>query len=118
MHSVKTLSRLEMQSAGTQEKFVKLKNVNGTVDNVCKCGGWLEHWKRFSGQSIPPFCPTEGCIQRAEVGAHVQKDNSPDDGWYIVPLCKTHNAETGKSLTISDSVTLVSANTGSTCGKK
>jgi hypothetical protein len=96
---------------------MKLKNINWTDNTTCSCGSWLEYWKKFSGQTLPVFCPEEKCIQMSEVGAHVQKANSNDESWYIVPLCKTHNGETGKSLTISDSVNLVSANVGRTCGK-
>ena len=96
---------------------MKVKNINGTRDNTCKCGSWLDHWKTFSGQSVPTYCPEEKCTQKPEVGAHVQKDSSTDDSWYIIPLCKTHNGETGESLTVSDSVTLVSANVSKTCGK-
>ncbi len=96
---------------------MKVKNINGTSDNTCKCGSWLEHWKKFSKRDLPTFCPEEKCTQKPEVGAHVQKDGGSDSSWYIVPLCKTHNGETGKSLTISDFVHLVSANVSTTCGK-
>ena len=96
---------------------MKVKNINGTSDNTCKCGSWLEHWEQFSGQDLPKDCPVENCHQTPEVGAHVQKDGEPGSSWYIVPLCKTHNGETKKSLTISDDVLLVSANVGITCGK-
>ena len=96
---------------------MKVKNINGTSDRVCKCGSWLAHWKNFSYQSAPSSCPVERCNQKAELGAHVQKDSFTDSSWYIVPLCNQHNGETGKSLTINDSVKLVSANVSSTCGK-
>ncbi len=95
---------------------MKVNNINGTSQNSCSCGSWLQHWKNFSGQSVPAYCPEQKCHERPEVGAHVQKDGSSDTSWYIVPLCKTHNAETGKSLTVSDSITLVSANVSRTCG--
>jgi hypothetical protein len=72
----------------------------------------------FSGQGLPTYCPEKTCTQKPEVGAHVQKDGSYDSAWYIVPLCKIHNAETGKSLEVSDSMTLVSANVNETCGKE
>jgi hypothetical protein len=107
-----------MLTTGRKELIVYVKNINGTTDADCACGGWLEHWKKFSGQPLPIFCPEESCIREPEMGAHVQKYDSPDAGWYIVPLCRMHNGETGKSLTISDSVNLVSANVESTCGKK
>ena len=95
-----------------------VNNINGTSDNSCKCISWLEHWKKFSGRSLPEFCPEENCTQSPEIGAHVQKDSSisSDRNWYIVPLCKKHNAETGKTLNIFD-IPLVSANVSQTCGK-
>ena len=96
---------------------MKVRNINGTRDNVCRCGGWLQHWKNFSGQSLPTYCPEASCMNTPDVGAHVQKDNSTDESWYIIPLCSTHNAQTGKSLTVSDSIALVSANVSKTCGK-
>lgn len=96
---------------------MKVKNINGTSDNTCKCNSWFEHWKKFSGQSLPTNCPVVKCTQKPEVGAHVQKDSSTDNSWYIVLLCKTHNGETGKSLEISDSTKLASANVSETCGK-
>lgn len=96
---------------------MKVKNINGTSQNTCKCDSWLGHWEKFSGQSLPIYCPEVKCTQKPEVGAHVQKDSSTDSSWYIVPLCKAHNGETGKSLEISGSVTLVSANVSETCGK-
>jgi hypothetical protein len=95
---------------------VKIKNINGTSDNTCKCGSWLDHWKKYTGQAVPTHCPESKCTQKPEVGAHVQKDSASDDAWYIIPLCKTHNAEKGKSLTVSDNVALASANVSKTCG--
>jgi hypothetical protein len=97
---------------------MEVKNINGTVQNTCKCGSWLEHWENFSGQSLPIYCSDSLCTQKPEVGAHVQKANSADDSWYIVPLCKAHNGKTGESLTIMDFIELVSANVSLTCGKK
>jgi hypothetical protein len=96
---------------------MRVKNINGTSARTCKCGSWLDHWKNFSGQSLPHLCPEEKCLNVPTVGAHVQKDSLIDNDWYIVPLCRMHNAETGKSLYISDSVKLVSANVSETCGK-
>ncbi len=95
---------------------MKVKNINGTSGNTCKCGSWLNHWMNFSQQSPPPFCPEEWCIGKPELGAHVQKDNSTDTGWYIVPLCSKHNGQIGQSLTIVDKIALVSAHVTRTCG--
>ena len=51
------------------------------------------------------------------MGAHVQKGGtSTDQKWYIYPLCKAHNQQTGE-LEVSDSYRLVSANKSETCGK-
>lgn len=94
---------------------MKVRNINGTSANTCKCGSWLNHWKKFSHQSLPATCPVIGCWEPPEVGAHVQKDNSTDKSWYIIPLCKKHNAK-ADSLTVSDSIKLVSANVSNTCG--
>ena len=97
---------------------MKIRNINGTSDNTCKCSSWLNHWEKFSGQTLPTFCSEKTCTQKPEVCAHVQKDSSTDTSWYIVPLCKTHNGETGKALEIGASVRLASANVSNTCGKK
>ena len=101
----------------TKEKTMKVKNINGTSTITCKCGSWLDHWKNFSGQLLSSFCSEVTCMQRAEVGAHVQKDSATDKSWYIVPLCKVHNAKTGDSIYIIDDIKLVSANVSETCGK-
>lgn len=95
---------------------MQVTNIDGTSDNTCRCGSWLDHWKRFSGQRAPTLCPEVRCTEAPEVGAHVQKVGSAD--WYIVPLCKTHNAARGQTISISDSIPLVSANVSQTCGKK
>ena len=103
----------------TKETLTKVTNINGTSDNTCKCSSWLEHWKKYGGGSeLPKWCAEKGCVQKPEAGAHVQMDSTADRGWYIVPLCSKHNAETGKSLDVSDSTKLVSANVSETCGKK
>jgi len=96
---------------------MKVTNINGTSDNTCKCGSWLEHWKKYSGQSLPEFCPVEDCFEEPEVGAHVQKNSLTDKSWYIIPLCKTHNGKQGQSLEV-DVVKLAPANVKETCGKK
>ena len=96
---------------------MKVINVNGTSDNTCKCGSWLDHWKKYSGQILGKHCSEKKCTNGPEVGAHVQKDSSTDKSWYIVPLCKPHNGENGKSLELIDGIALASANVGQTCGK-
>jgi hypothetical protein len=95
-----------------------VSNMRSTSHLNCECGTWLDHWKRFSRQDVPRFCPTAGCWQAAQVGAHVQKNSPTDRNEYIVPLCKGCNAKLGAPLEISDNVALVSANISGTCAKK
>ncbi len=99
---------------------MKLKNINGTSQTTCACGSWLNHWKKFSGQSVT-YCPCKeprpnGCLRKDLVGAHVQKADSPDNKWYIFPLCSVHNQSMGV-LEVSDNYKLVSANKKETCEK-
>ena len=77
---------------------MRVNNVNGTSDNTCKCESWLEHWSKFGGGILPPSCREKVCTTNLEFGTRVQKDSFKDKGWYIVPLCKDHNGQTGKSL--------------------
>jgi len=48
----------------------------------------------------------------------MQKAGSTDANWYNVPLCSTHNAETGESLEIVTYVPLVPANVSEACAKR
>lgn len=94
---------------------MRIKNINGTSQTRCACGTWLDHWKKFSGQTIT-YCPEPSCLQTDLLGAHVQKADSSDNKWYIYPLCSTHNRSTGV-LDVSDVYKLVSANKKETCEK-
>jgi len=94
-----------------------ITNVNGTSDTACKCGSWLNHWKKFSGRTPPEYCPVVKCLGKDLVGAHVQKADSIDRNWYIAPLCSKCNAQSGGRLEVADWVTLVSANKSDTCAK-
>jgi hypothetical protein len=96
---------------------MKVNNVNGTAGYSCKCGSWLAHWKKFSGQPLPDYCVQKTCRKKPEVGAHVQKDSAIDKDWYIIPLCTDHNQETGGSLIILDGTVLVPASVSRTCGR-
>lgn len=94
--------------------MTKIKNINGTTNNICKCGSWLKHWEKFSRKNAN-CCSVKNCTQNDLVGAHVQKTNQ-DMNWYIIPLCKTHNASTSE-LDIVDTTIFVSANKSETCNK-
>lgn len=96
---------------------MKVTNVNGTSQHACSCGSWLDHWKKFSRQSVT-YCAVNTCVGKDLVGAHVQKDDSADQSWYILPLCTKHNSEKAKSLEVGIVYQLVSANIAETCGKK
>lgn len=96
---------------------MKVKNLNGTSDNTCKCGSWLKHWEKFSGKSVPTYCCVTSCTGKDLIGGHVQKDSSTDKSWYIIPICKTCNGKQGEDLIISDTTVLVSANKSETCEK-
>ncbi len=91
-------------------------NINGTSDNSCSCGSWLRHWLKFNTgrQSIPTICPA--CKNnRVEVGAHVQKSESTDKSWYIVPLCKACNGKSADTKLDIGKCSLASANKSLTC---
>ena len=93
---------------------MKLRNINGTSDTACRCGSWLDHWKKFSGQSAY-FCGAVSCSNTELVGAHVRKGGgSRDQQWYIYPLCGSHSQHRGE-LEIWDDYRLVSANKKETC---
>ena len=94
----------------------KIKNINGTSDAKCKCGSWLDHWKKFGGASFPQFCSEAKCIGKDLVGAHVQKADVADNNWYIIPLCSKHNLSK-ETLEVVSSTVFVSANRKETCEK-
>lgn len=94
--------------------MIKVKNVNRISDNVCKCGSWYAHWRKFSLYG-KIFCSESSCTENNLVGAHVQIANSMNKKWYIVPLCPTH-IKSKASLDIG-STKLVSANKSLTCEK-
>jgi hypothetical protein len=110
-------TRTRLWSGPRQERIMKVTNINGTTDSDCKCGSWLEHWKKFGGQRLPMNCPERSCRNQPEAGAHVQLEGSTDSKWYIIPLCNAHGAETGKTLEVSDGMELASANVDETCGR-
>jgi len=100
---------------------MKVHNINGTSDNKCKCGTWKAHWEKYNeyGANWPICCSEKNCIERATVGAHVQKEVGYDKNWYIIPLCDEHNGPGfhGASIEISDGTSFASANQSETCGK-
>lgn len=93
---------------------MKVKNINGTSQNSCSCGSWLQHWRNYSGQQAN-ICRAAGCSRSDLAGAHVQKDVNYDNNWYIVPFCTMHN-RTSDTIELVAGTVLVSANKKATCG--
>lgn len=91
-----------------------VKNINGTASRNCRCGSWIQHWRNYSGQ-IATECRARNCSRKDLVGAHVQKDVSNNNNWYIVPFCNLHNQSRTKVELVALTV-LVSANVSRTCG--
>lgn len=91
-----------------------VKNINGTAGNKCRCGSWLRHWEKYSGEIAGP-CAEVTCGKIAVDGAHVQKSGNHDQSWYIIPLCRVHNAMLGKEIEVMSYIPLVSANKAKTC---
>jgi hypothetical protein len=94
---------------------VRVINIEGSSDEQCSCGSWLDHWEKFSGQSLPLTCAEMRCTKKPTKGAHVQKSGS--NSWYIAPLCDDHNSLRGQSLEMKFSVRLAPANKSVTCDK-
>jgi hypothetical protein len=76
---------------------MKVKNVNGSSRFLAPLGysSWLDYWKVQSGKSVL-FCSTTTCLGTDLVGGHVQKGNSTNRNYYIVPLCRSCNLRTDK----------------------
>lgn len=87
----------------------RVRNINDPSVTPCKCGSWINHWKKITNKS-PLICSREGCMETRDlVGAHVQYIDE-DATWYIVPLCDTHNKQFGQEFTIKDNVPRAPAN--------
>ncbi len=74
---------------------MKVKNVSGSSRFPKPTGfdSWLDYWEYHSKKNAY-FCSASGCFRKDLVGAHVQKANSTDNKWYIVPLCSGCNQRT------------------------
>lgn len=95
---------------------MKVHNLNGTSDNKCSCGSWLQHYNNFV-EIEATFCSNLSCCNVAKVGGHVQKYKSSDKGWYIVPLCESCNKKSSDSVIDIGGTELVPANKSLTCEK-
>ena len=93
-----------------------VKNLEGTSKRKCKCGSWIEHWRKFTGLNWSR-CAVMNCGKKAEVGAHViGMDERMKKQWWIAPFCKTHNFYKMKEMVYLDSRTVMaSANVSISC---
>ena len=72
--------------------LVKVKNLQNTASrSPVGYESWKDYWIAKSGRLWPYYCAASGCMERAEVGAHVKMVNGLDNRWFIVPLCFRHN---------------------------
>ena len=79
---------------------MKIKNIKGSSKVSAKpknFDSWLQFWEHFAGQTLTRnkywICPAcgESVLGSKFDGCHVQKVNSTDQKWYIVPLCDACN---------------------------
>src|ERR1700744_3352175 len=96
---------------------MKVRNVNGRRQHSCICGTWLHHWVKVSGRPIPQHCAYWGCMEKPQLGAHVQVADPDDPRWYIVPVCLKHSVKSS-FMEISDTTILISAYVGDTCARE
>ena len=96
--------------------IMEVTNINGKVDDTCRCGSWLEHWRKFTWDKRP-FCSVVGCRERQTVGVLVQKVYPADGFWYVVPVCPEHSRAHG-TLIIGENYPIVSADVSQTCGQE
>jgi len=68
-----------------------VKNLTVSSRIPCMFPNWLEHWRTFSCLCLPTHCPESICREKPEVGVLVQKNESTDEHWYVIPLCRKHS---------------------------
>ena len=92
-----------------------VKNVNEKTRHQCHCGSWDEHLNIFGGHGQTERCAEANCLERANVGTHVQLEG--DSTWYIVALCMKHNCKEQPRFKIKDNAKLALASVAVTCQK-
>src|ERR1700688_3765643 len=83
----------------------------------CSCVSALDHRNKFRAQPAAFLCPATMCVDRTEVGAHVQKEGDGGTTTYIIPVCKNHASQIGQTITVNDYIPLVSTDVAETCAK-
>ncbi len=94
---------------------MKIKNINGTDLQACEGCSWLEHWIRFSRSKSASLCKQEDCISIATSAVLVQKADSSDPGWYVVPLCHKHAKAETRELELFGTPVLAPATVEKSC---
>lgn len=111
----------KMDTVYSCHESVKIQNANSTAMRSCSCGGWLQHWEKYSKQKADR-CSVAGCSKRADVGAHVTRPWAKSDAYrtapYIIPMCSSHNGQRGETFASKAPVTFVWANVTETCGRR
>lgn len=72
---------------------MKYINLKSTGNRKCpsRYSSWLDYYMQSNGLRVTPSCGHKGCSKTADVGAHVKKENSVDNKWYIIPSCQACN---------------------------
>jgi hypothetical protein len=92
----------------------KVTIVSFPANQVCRCGGWMNHYLKFSHRVIR-MCVAVDCQDGTISGTHVQKFENEDAKIYILPLCALH-AESTTEIDIRPLSIFGNANTAETCG--
>lgn len=91
-------------------------NVGISGSSFCGCDGRLNHWRRAIRYVGYPECSVSDCHETATLGVPVEKYESDDRTWYIVPMCARHNAS-NNALPVRDSARFASAIVQRSCGR-
>lgn len=75
------------------------ENGNDRTPNGFK--SWKDYWEDYTNRKFNKCSCCESAD--AEVGAHVQKSDSYDRRWYIVPLCIGCNNKRGQDIQVRES---------------
>lgn len=93
-----------------------VENLVGTGNRRCYCGGWIDHWRHFSGvTAYPQHCAADDCDRPPDIGAHVRGVGGSDSRHYIVLLCFSCNRRE-EPFDLVPFARLAPANIRETCG--
>jgi len=90
---------------------MEVENINGIQTGDREGPRLLALWEEQSGQPLPFYCAEARCVCESVEGALVQRANTEDNRWYIVPLCREHGALKGQRIMIMNTMPLVPLDT-------